>query len=112
MEPLTRIELVTPSLPWRCSTTELQRQDLCYFSKFNPLPHLLYGLLDLSKRFLYIGGFELGTRSSFMPAAAQPRCHNRNVRLAALRSKRRRIVILSLRDIPIDDKTPAASINI
>ena len=25
MEPLTRIELVTPSLPWRCSTTELQR---------------------------------------------------------------------------------------
>ena len=25
LEPLTRVELVTPSLPWKCSTTELQR---------------------------------------------------------------------------------------
>lgn len=25
MEPLTRFELVTPSLPWKCSTPELQR---------------------------------------------------------------------------------------
>ena len=28
MEPLTGIEPVTPSLPWTCSTTELQRLDL------------------------------------------------------------------------------------
>jgi hypothetical protein len=26
LEPLTRFELVTPSLPWKCSTPELQRQ--------------------------------------------------------------------------------------
>ena len=25
VEPLTGIEPVTPSLPWKCSTTELQR---------------------------------------------------------------------------------------
>jgi hypothetical protein len=30
MEPLTRIELVTTSLPWRCSTTELQRLVVYY----------------------------------------------------------------------------------
>ncbi len=28
MEPSMRIELTTPSLPWRCSTTELGRLDL------------------------------------------------------------------------------------
>ncbi len=32
MEPPSRFELETPSLPWKCSTTELRRQPVDYIS--------------------------------------------------------------------------------
>jgi hypothetical protein len=35
MEPETRFELVTPSLPRRCSTPELLGRSLCVYSLFD-----------------------------------------------------------------------------
>ncbi len=35
VEPPSRLELETPSLPWKCSTTELRRHTTCYFNRLS-----------------------------------------------------------------------------